>query len=707
MSRASIGVAAFSTVVEWYDFTLYLYLATVLSRVFFGASGTALNTTLGAFAIAYLLRPLGGIVFGHIGDRFGRRRTMLLSVALMTLTMLGTAALPTHAQVGAMAGWLLFTLRCVMGFSVGGEYNAVVAYLLEGAPPTEARLGRVAGVCVQRDRRAPRGRNLPADRQFDERRKLNSWGWRIPFIVGAVLAASVGIARTTMEESPDFERQKASGTVPTRPLLDALTKNRLGILRAFAISGLGSITYYVGITYVPAFLVSTGKLGEDASLRLSTAAAVAVILVTPFAGILSDRIGRKPVLIGLAACSAILPITLFSFMARGTTSYALLGALALACIAGAVSAVGAITTAEQFPGEGRISGLALGATTATAIFGGLTPYVAQVLTERTGWALVPGAMIAVVAVLVLPILITLPETAPRQIIGPRTSSAHIDAAGHIDPLPRHEPRLVRTEEHHDVRDVLRLFEPPERRLRHIIVDDLLRRHVAQPQLPFDLARLHAGLDEAGTHGVDANAVRREFARERLSPAEHREFRGRIMREQRRADLGGERSRVDDAARALGDEMPGGDLVGQEYAARVDGEIEVPILVRQFERALHGRDAGVGDADIAAAELLERFAERALDRRALAHVDLNRDRACANLQRRSPGRLAIDIGDRHSHAALRERRGDGAADPLRAAGYERTFAAEFRIRRMVCRHCPSRVRGRVLSTKSEAAKALCV
>src|ERR1700728_3329400 len=118
MSRASIAVAAFSTVVEWYDFTLYLYLATVLSRVFFGPGGAALNATLAAFAIAYLLRPLGGVFFGHIGDRFGRRRTMLLSVGLMTVTMLGTAALPTHAQVGAMTGWLLFTLRCVMGFSV-------------------------------------------------------------------------------------------------------------------------------------------------------------------------------------------------------------------------------------------------------------------------------------------------------------------------------------------------------------------------------------------------------------------------------------------------------------------------------------------------------------------------------------------------------------------------------------------------------------
>src|SRR3984885_6738622 len=121
MSRASIGVAAFSTVVEWYDFTLYLYLATVLSRVFFGAGGAALNTTLGAFAIAYLLRPLGGIFFGHIGDRFGRRRTMLLSVGLMTITMFGTALLPTYAQAGGAAGWLFFVLRCVVGCSVGGE----------------------------------------------------------------------------------------------------------------------------------------------------------------------------------------------------------------------------------------------------------------------------------------------------------------------------------------------------------------------------------------------------------------------------------------------------------------------------------------------------------------------------------------------------------------------------------------------------------
>jgi MFS transporter, MHS family, proline/betaine transporter len=414
MPRASIAVAAFSTVVEWYDFTLYLYFATVLSRVFFGGGGAALSATLAAFAIAYLLRPLGGFMFGHIGDRFGRRRTMLLSVALMTMTMLGTAMLPTHASAGAAAGWLLFLLRCVMGFSVGGEYIAVVAYLLEAAPLNRRGLvTSMASASSEIGGLLAVGVSLLTVNSMSAA-SLDSWGWRIPFLVGAALAASVWIARTTMQESPDFERQQASGTIPARPLLYALAHHRAGILRAFAISALGSITYYVGITYVPTFLISAGRLDEGDSLRLSTAAAIAVILVTPFAGALSDRLGRKtrPHFYRRVQRDPA-DRALFSDGRRLALRRSFRRVI-LACVAGAVSAVGAIATAEQFPGEGRISGLALGATSATAIFGGLTPYVAQVLTERTGWIMIPGAMIAVVAVLVLPILITLPETTPRQ-----------------------------------------------------------------------------------------------------------------------------------------------------------------------------------------------------------------------------------------------------------------------------------------------------
>src|SRR3954466_9482532 len=115
MSRGSMAVAAFSTIVEWYDFTLYLYFATVLSRVFFGGGAASLIVTLAGFAVAYLMRPLGAMFFGHIGDRRGRRRMMLLSMALMTLAMLATALLPTRAQIGPVAAWLLLLPRCVMG----------------------------------------------------------------------------------------------------------------------------------------------------------------------------------------------------------------------------------------------------------------------------------------------------------------------------------------------------------------------------------------------------------------------------------------------------------------------------------------------------------------------------------------------------------------------------------------------------------------
>jgi MHS family proline/betaine transporter-like MFS transporter len=170
----------------------------------------------------------------------------------------------------------------------------------------------------------------------------------------------------------------------------------------------------VGITYVPAFLSSAGALTERDSLWLSTVAAVMVILVTPLIGLWSDSIGRKRVLAALCIACALLPITLFSLMASGSRVQALLGAVALAAVAGGVSAVGAVATAEQFPGEGRLTGLALSATVATAIFGGLTPWIAHLIIARTGWASAPGAMIAMVALCVLPVFLTMRETAPRN-----------------------------------------------------------------------------------------------------------------------------------------------------------------------------------------------------------------------------------------------------------------------------------------------------
>ena len=412
ISRGSTVIAAFSTIVEWYDFTLYLYFATVLSRVFFGGGAASLLTTLAGFAVAYLMRPLGAIFFGHIGDRYGRRTTLLLSVAVMSAAMLAMGLLPTREQVGPAAGALLLLLRCVMGFAVGGEYTGVVAYLLEGARPERrglitslaAAASEVGGLLAV-GLSALTVSLVPPP-------ALDEWGWRLPFLFGAALAGIVGIARASIEESPDFHRQQREGTVPANPLRHTVTHHRFGIARGFAISALGSITYYVGITYVPAFLTTVGKLSEAQSLWLSTGAAVVVILVTPFVGLWSDRVGRKPVLALLCLSSALLPIAMFWLMARGSQPEALLGAVVLAAVAGGVSAVGAVATAEQFRGEGRLSGLALGATVATALFGGLTPFLSQLLIERTGWAFAPGGLIGLVALAVLPVFLTMRETRP-------------------------------------------------------------------------------------------------------------------------------------------------------------------------------------------------------------------------------------------------------------------------------------------------------
>ncbi len=420
VSNRSIAVAAMSTVVEWYDFTLYLYFATVLARVFFGGGEASLAATLGGFAVAYLMRPVGAVVFGHVGDRKGRRPMLLLSMALMSAAMLATALLPTYAQVGGTAAWLLFGLRCVMGFSVGGEYTGVIAYLLEGAHAERRGLiASLAAAASEVGALLAVGVAALTVSLLSEA-ALQSWGWRIPFLVGAALAGAVWLARRAMDESPDFERLRDAGALALNPLAHAVSRQRAALLRAFAISALGSITYYVGITYVPAFLTSVGAMSEAASLWLSTIAAVAVILVTPVVGLLSDRFGRKPALLVLAVLSAALPIALFSLMAGASAGQALLGAVVLALVAGGVSAVGAIATGEQFTEESRASGLGLGYTLATAVFGGLTPYVAQRLVEATGMPQMPGVMIALVAIAVLRVFALMRETAPRARSRPST-----------------------------------------------------------------------------------------------------------------------------------------------------------------------------------------------------------------------------------------------------------------------------------------------
>ncbi|HEY2454523.1 MAG TPA: MFS transporter [Scandinavium sp.] len=412
VSRRSILVAALSTIVEWYDFTLYLYFSAVLSRVFFGDSAQAMMLTLSVFAVTYLLRPVGAIFFARIGDRYGRRRMLLLSMAMMTGAMLLTALLPTWHQAGSVASVSIMLLRALMTFSVGGEYNGVVAYLLEGTPPQHrGQMASLASAASEVGALLAVGISALTVSLLSEA-SLEAWGWRIPFVVGFVLAGSLWAARSALEESPDFELHRRPG-IPLS-LRTTLSRYRLAIGRSFAVSALGSVTYYIGITYVPTYLVSMGICSDKDALVLSTVAALCVVLITPVVGYLSDRVGRKPVLACCALVAVALPVILFPLMAGGAYAESLVGAVLLACLAGSVSAVGASATAEQFPVEGRLTGLALGTTAATAIFGGLAPWIAQRVITSTGNPIVPGLIIALVALAVLPVFLRMPETAPKK-----------------------------------------------------------------------------------------------------------------------------------------------------------------------------------------------------------------------------------------------------------------------------------------------------
>ncbi|CAM3126860.1 MULTISPECIES: MFS transporter [Dermacoccus] len=414
ISRGSLTVAGMSTIIEWYDFTLYLYMTTVISRVFFGGGTGGTAATLLVFAFTYLLRPVGAAVFGHIGDRIGRKPVLLISMALMTVAMLVTALLPTYASIGATAGWLMMAMRCLMSFSVGGEYSGVITYLVEGAEPK--RRGFITSLASA----ASEVGGLMAvglaalTTSFFTGPDLDSWGWRIPFFIGAIMAGATLLMRSRMDESPVFEEEDEDDKAKN-PLVEVLRVEPGAVARGFAISALGSITYYVGIGYAPTFLQNAGKFSESDALWLGTAAAVAVILVTPFAGMAADRFGRRPLLLIFGVLAAVTSLTMFQLMASGSRGAALTGALVLAAVAGGWSAVAASTIAEQFKSKARMSGMALGFTTATAIFGGFAPLVGERLIEMTDWKPAPGAMIAVVALCVLPVVWYQKETAPNVV----------------------------------------------------------------------------------------------------------------------------------------------------------------------------------------------------------------------------------------------------------------------------------------------------
>ncbi|AKK11673.1 MFS transporter [Corynebacterium uterequi] len=395
----SMAIAAFGTIVEWYDFSIFFYVATSLTTVYFGGDSTNLLFTLGIAAVGFLFRPIGAMVFGHLGDRIGRRNSLVISTSLMALAMIGIAAVPGADTIGAWGGVAVILLRCLAGFSVGAEYTGIMVYLMESA--TARNRGFAASLAVVSSEVGSLlavGLGAGMSRSLSPE-QMDAWGWRVLFLVGGLMALSMIPLRGQMEETHTFERSRNIQRRTGRsPLVAVLTEHPRSVLLAFLISATGSVTYFLNITHVPTYLEITMGLDSAVSLWLGTVAALAAIIATPLVGLAADRVGRRRLFVLILAVVVLGTVPAYQVLAAHGSTVALIGVTALAVPAAAWSAVAASAVPEQFTAVGRFSGMAIGYNAATAVFGGGAPLIATWLQNVSGSPLAPALFATVVAV---------------------------------------------------------------------------------------------------------------------------------------------------------------------------------------------------------------------------------------------------------------------------------------------------------------------
>ncbi|HYL49001.1 MAG TPA: MFS transporter [Stellaceae bacterium] len=388
LSSMALAAGGIGNLLEWYDFGLYGYLAPVLGRLFF-PSHDAMASLIGAyagFAVGFAMRPIGGAVLGHLGDRFGRRFVLLLSVALMGVGTTAIALLPTYAAAGIAAPLLLLLVRLFQGFSVGGEYTGSVAYLIESAPANRrgfagsmANIGSTAGVLLA-------AAVATVTISFASDAQLTAWAWRLPFALGGVLATSALLLRRSLREggTPPAHRHVA-------PLRRAVTHDgRLMAVAVLFTSGYG-IVNYLTMVFFPVYAGTFGDVSEAHALQATTLAQALALAIVPLAGIANDSIVRRRTLL-IVAFGAEFAAALAAFLlardggiAGFATAQIAFGAL-LALVMGTDPAM----LAEQFPREYRMSAYSVAFNLGLGIAGGTAPAVATALIAVSGFTLAPA-----------------------------------------------------------------------------------------------------------------------------------------------------------------------------------------------------------------------------------------------------------------------------------------------------------------------------
>ncbi len=409
--RNQVVATVIGNALEWYDFTIYGALAVTISRLFFpaGSGATAILSTLAIFGVAYVIRPLGGLVFGHYTDIIGRKNVLLIVIGSMTLGMALLAFAPTYATIGLAAPVVLLVARMIQGFSVGGEYATGTTFLVEHAPPGQrclygawqfaaqgaaVMLGGIVGLLVTR------GFSPEA---------LAAWGWRVPFLLGLVIGPLGFYMRRSLTETPEFLARKAAGRTSPAPTFDAFAHYKSRMLTAFCMTLGGTASFYVLFIVMPAYAVRTLHLGVQASFVAPLVGGAALLVGAPLGGILADRYGRKPLLLGTILALVILILPAFTWLAAqpGVGRMALLE-LVLSLILGLYGGTSATTIADFYPVGVRATAMTIPYNVGVGVFGGFAPFVVTWLIEVTGSPLAPayydlaGLVIALAAILMLP-----------------------------------------------------------------------------------------------------------------------------------------------------------------------------------------------------------------------------------------------------------------------------------------------------------------
>lgn len=415
--RRAVAGASIGNAVEWFDFAIYGFLATIIAAQFFPTDDdtAALLKTFAIFAAAFFVRPLGGLVFGPLGDRIGRQKVLALVILLMSGATLAIGLLPTYDSIGIAAPLLLLVFRCLQGFSAGGEYGGGAVYLAEFAP--EGRRGFVVTFMVWSGilgflLGSVTVTVLQAALSGDA---MASYGWRIPFLLAAPLGLIGLYIRLRLDDTPEFTELKDEDRVVDRPLVTAFATSWRSILAVFGLFLIFNVGYYVVFTFVPNYLIKPLGFGATQSFTsITLASLVALVLTLPFA-MLSDRIGRRPMLIAGSALFVVFAYPLFLMITSGSLAAVLVAHCLLAAIEAVYISAAVTAGVELFTTAVRYSGFSIGYNLAVAGFGGTTPYVLTWLTAATGNVMVPAYYLMGAAAVSLVAVLLLRESAHRPL----------------------------------------------------------------------------------------------------------------------------------------------------------------------------------------------------------------------------------------------------------------------------------------------------